>query len=50
VIVYEEEGGGCTVAALDPENMMGLTANEALKPVATEAKARLERALAAVEA
>ncbi len=48
VVVYEEDGGGCVVAALDPEDMMGFTGNEALKPVAVEARARLERALANV--
>ena len=48
VIVYEDEAAGCVVAALDPEAMMGITGNDALKPVAEEAKARLERALAAV--
>ncbi|HLF76372.1 MAG TPA: DUF302 domain-containing protein [Dehalococcoidia bacterium] len=50
VIVYEEEqGGGCVVAALDPEAMMGVTGNERLNDVAAEAKARLERALSSVE-
>ncbi len=47
VIVYEEDGGS-VVAALDPEDMMSFAANEALAPVAREAKARLERALAAI--
>jgi uncharacterized protein (DUF302 family) len=46
VIVYEEEdGGGCVVAALDPEVMMGVTGNPALQTVAVEARTRLERAL-----
>ena len=49
VVVYEDEAGGCTVAALDPEMMMGFTGNEALAAVAGEAKARLTRALAALE-
>jgi uncharacterized protein (DUF302 family) len=50
VIVYEEEGGGCTVAALDPEKMMGFTGNRDLEEVAKDAAARLERALAAAAA
>lgn len=49
VIVYEDEGGGCTVAALDPEQMMGITGNAELKPVASQARERLWRALSAVE-
>lgn len=48
VIVYEDEGGGCTVAALDPEIMTGVTGNETLREVAAEARGRLERALQAV--
>jgi uncharacterized protein (DUF302 family) len=49
VVVYEVSTGGCVVAALDPVQMMGFTSNEALAPVAAEARQRLERALAAVE-
>jgi len=49
VIVYEGESGGCTVAALDPEQMMGITGNADLKPVAAQARERLWRALSAVE-
>ncbi len=49
VVVYEDEAGGCTVAALDPETMMGFTGNEALAEVAGEAKARITRALASLE-
>jgi uncharacterized protein (DUF302 family) len=49
VVVYEDEAGGCTVAALDPEQMMGVTGNAALGAVAAQAKERLSRALAAVE-
>ena len=49
VVVYEDEAAGCTIAALDPEAMMGFTGNEALAEVATEAKARLARALATLE-
>ena len=49
VVVYEDEAGGCTVAALDPEAMMGFTGNDALTPVAAEAKARITRALSTLE-
>lgn len=48
VVVYEDDAGGCTLAALDPESMMGFTGNDLLQPVAAEAKARLTRALQAV--
>jgi uncharacterized protein (DUF302 family) len=50
VVVYEDEAGGCTVAALDPESMMGFTGNDALLGVAAEAKTRLTRALSTLEA
>ena len=49
VIVYEEEDGGCTVAALNPQQMMGFAGNPALSPVALEAHERLWRALATIE-
>ena len=49
VVVYEEESGGCTVAALDPEQMMGFTGNAELKPVAAQARERLWRALTSLE-
>ena len=49
VVVYEVSTGGCVVAALDPVQMMGFTSNQALAPVAAEARQRLERALEAVE-
>jgi len=45
VVVYEEDDGGTTVAAFDPEAAMGLAANPALEAVAREAKARLKRAI-----
>lgn len=49
VIVYEE-GAGSVVAALDPEMMMGVTGRDDLRPLADEAKGRLERALASLAA
>jgi uncharacterized protein (DUF302 family) len=50
VIVYEEDGGGSVVAALDPQEMMDVAGNPGLRAVASEARARLGRALAVVEA
>jgi uncharacterized protein (DUF302 family) len=49
VVVYEDEAGGCTVAALEPEQMMGFTGNAELAPVAAQAQEKLRRALSAVE-
>ncbi|MCA9300279.1 MAG: DUF302 domain-containing protein [Dehalococcoidia bacterium] len=49
VVVYETDDGGSVVAALDPQQMMAVTGNPALEAVATDAKDRLTRALAAVE-
>jgi uncharacterized protein (DUF302 family) len=43
-----EDGAGSVVATLAPDLMARLTGNPALEPVAREAEARLERALAAV--
>jgi uncharacterized protein (DUF302 family) len=45
VIVYDD-GGGTVVAALDPATMVDITANPELEPIARDARARLERALA----
>ena len=50
VIVYEDDDGGCTIGALDPMSMMSFTGNEGLTRIANEARARLERALGALEA
>lgn len=50
VVVYEDEGGTCTVGALDPQSMMGVTGNANLVHVADEARARLERMLKVLEA
>ena len=44
VVVYEEEGGA-VVQALDPEAALGIVGNSALRPVAEEARARLQQAL-----
>ena len=47
VIVYELEGGS-VVSIVDPLSMLGVVENPALKPVANEARARLERVHAAL--
>ncbi len=49
VIVYEEDGGS-VVSIADPIAMMEVTANPALRPIADDALARLERALASLPA
>ena len=50
VVVYEREPGKSTVAAMAPLPTMGMVVqNDALQGVATEADARLRRALLAVE-
>ncbi len=43
VTVREIEGGKVEVALVDPLMMLGVVSNPALKPVADEARARLER-------
>ncbi len=48
VIVYEESAKRSVVAAIDPDSMVSVTANPRLAEIAKDAKARLERALAAV--
>jgi uncharacterized protein (DUF302 family) len=48
VVVRADESGPTTVEALDPATMLELTANPALKPVADDARARLEAALASL--
>ncbi len=45
VIVYEESAKRSVVAAIDPDSMVSVTANERLAEIAKDAKARLERAL-----
>lgn len=48
VVVYEEEDGGSTVAAMDPLAMAELIRHPELEAVAREARERLARALEAV--
>jgi uncharacterized protein (DUF302 family) len=48
VVVRADESGTTTVEALDPATMVELTANPGLQPVADDARARLEAALASL--
>jgi uncharacterized protein (DUF302 family) len=48
VIVYEESEGRSVVSVMDPEAALGLTGNDAIKPLASDVRARLERMLQAV--
>jgi uncharacterized protein (DUF302 family) len=49
VIVYaDDEPGRSVVAAMDPVPALELTGNDAIRPVATEVRARLTRVLDAV--
>lgn len=49
VTVRQLADGTIEVAMIDPLMMMGVISNSALKPVADEARARLERVAAALE-
>ncbi len=42
-VVVHEEGRGSVVAFMDPQAALGVTGNDALAPVAEEARQRLER-------
>ena len=48
VIVYDAGAGKSMVAAMDPIQALDVTGNTRIRPVAEEARSRLERALAAV--
>jgi uncharacterized protein (DUF302 family) len=50
VVVYEREGGGSVVAAMAPLPAMAMVGNPTLEAVASEADARLRRALTSLEA
>ena len=47
VIVYEENGGS-VVSIVDPISMLGVVENPGLKPVADEARTRLQRVIEAL--
>ena len=49
VVVYEADGGS-VIEAMDPDAVFGLTGNAELRPLALEAKERVQRALDAVAA
>lgn len=50
VIVYAtEEPGQSVVAAMDPLEALALTGNDSVRPIAEEARQRLERAIATLE-
>jgi len=51
VIVYEaDQPGKSVVAVMDPLEALALTGNDEVRPIALEARARLERVLEAIEA
>jgi uncharacterized protein (DUF302 family) len=49
-VVLREDGAGVIVEAMDPLAVLGLISNPEVHAVATEARERLERALAGLEA
>lgn len=50
VVVYAtDDAGRSVVAAMDPLEALALTGNDAVRPVAEEARARLERAIGSLE-
>ena len=50
VIVYEMENGATRVEFMDPVAALALSGNEALRPVAEEARIRLERTVGSLSA
>ena len=50
VIVYEADGGGSVVAAVDPDAMLSVVRSSALSDVAADAKKRLTTALESLSA
>jgi hypothetical protein len=48
VIIYENDGGGMTVAAMDASLLATVTGNEALSGVATAVNDKLKRAIGSV--
>jgi len=49
-VVLREEGGETIVEAMDPQAALAVADNPAIRPVAAEARERLERALGALAA
>lgn len=50
VVIREDSAGESRVMAMDPEAALGIVNSDALREVASEAKSRLQRAMAAVSA
>jgi uncharacterized protein (DUF302 family) len=48
VVVYETDDGGVVVSAVDPKQLLSVTDNTALDPIANDVNDRFERVLAAV--
>ncbi len=48
-VVLYDDGGQTVVAILDPLTMIQISGNSALKPVASDARARLERVVAGLD-
>jgi hypothetical protein len=48
VVVRQDADGAVRVELMDPQAVLGLVANPAVAPLATEVRQRLEEALAAV--
>ncbi len=49
ITVAEAAAGGVEISLIDPLGMMSILGNPALEPIATEARARLERVAAALQ-
>jgi uncharacterized protein (DUF302 family) len=48
VVVFETEEGAVGVSAVDPERLLGLVADDALDPIASDVASRLTRAIESV--
>ncbi|MBT7308132.1 MAG: DUF302 domain-containing protein [Gammaproteobacteria bacterium] len=48
VVVRAEESGGVAVEFLDPNSFLGLSEFEAIQPIASEARVRLQRVMEAL--
>ena len=48
-VVLRDDGGQTIVEAMDPQAVLGIVDDPAIRPVAAEARERLERAIAALE-
>ncbi len=49
VIVYDDEKGGSVISVVDPISMLSVVARPSLDKIADEARARLQRVVAALE-